>query len=58
MSAVISFLRTLVFQTATIMILPEIFELNGVWIAVIVAEILSAIVTAVFFKAKQKQYGY
>lgn len=57
-SAVISFLRTLVFQTATIMILPEIFEITGVWLAVIVAEILSAIVTAVFLKAKQKQYGY
>ena len=57
-SAVISFLRTLVFQTASILILPEIFGLNGVWIAVIVAEILSATVTAIFLKAKQKQYGY
>ena len=40
-SAIISFLRTLVFQVAAILILPLIWELNGIWLAVVVAVILA-----------------
>ena len=57
-SAIISFLRTLVFQTATVVILPELFQLDGVWLSIIVAELLSAAVTAIFLVAKKKQYNY
>jgi Na+-driven multidrug efflux pump len=57
-SAVISFLRTLVFQTASVLLLPEIFKLDGVWMSVIVAEVLSAVVTTVFLIAKRKRYNY
>lgn len=57
-SAVISFLRTLVFQTASVLLLPEIFELDGVWMSVIVAEVMSAVVTTVFLIAKRKRYNY
>lgn len=57
-SAVISFLRTLLFQTGTILVLPLILGLDGVWIAVIAAEFLAAAVTAVFFIAKRKQFNY
>ena len=57
-SAIISFLRTLVFQTLAVLLMPEIFELDGVWFSVIVAEVLSALVTVIFLVAKQKRYKY
>ncbi len=57
-SAVISFLRTLVFQIATILIMPKIFGLNGIWTAIIVAEALSLIVSVIFFITNRKKYHY
>lgn len=57
-SAIISFLRTLVFQIAAVLLLPLIFELDGVWLAIIVAEVASAMVTVAFIAAKRKQYNY
>ena len=57
-SAIISFLRTLVFQISAVMLLPMIFELDGVWISVIASEVLSAIVTLLFLITKKKKYGY
>ena len=57
-SAIISFLRTMVFQTTTVIFLPELLQLDGVWFSIIVAELLSAAVTAIFLVAKKKQYNY
>lgn len=57
-SAAISFLRTLVFQVAVIMILPSILGLDGVWLAIGAAEILSLGVTVTFFVVKRKKYHY
>lgn len=57
-SALISFLRTLVFQIAFIFILPIFLELNGIWLAVVGAEILSLIVSIVFFITNRKKYNY
>lgn len=57
-SAIISFSRTLLFQVATILILPEILGLNGVWIAVVVAEILALIVSVTFLICNRKKYKY
>ncbi len=57
-SAIISFLRTLVFQCLTVILLPMIFELDGVWFSIIVAEILSCAVTIAFIIAKRKKYNY
>ena len=57
-SAIISFLRTLVFQISAILILPELFMLDGVWFSVIACEVASAIVTVAFLVAKQKKYSY
>ena len=57
-SAIISFLRTLIFQISAVLILPEIFGLDGVWFSVIMAEILSAIVTTAFLIVKRKKYHY
>ena len=57
-SAIISFLRTLLFQIAAVLILPVIFELNGIWMAIIVAEIMALIVTLSLLAANKKKYGY
>ena len=57
-SAIISFLRTLVFQISAVLILPELLALDGVWLSIIVAEVASAAVTTVFLAAKRKQYNY
>lgn len=57
-SAIISFLRTLVFQIAMIFILPMIIGLEGIWFAVVVAEILSLIVSVSFLLANRKKYQY
>ena len=57
-SALISFLRTLLFQIAAVLILPIIFELNGIWMSIIVAEIMALIVTVSLLAANRKRYGY
>lgn len=57
-SAVISFLRTLVFQMAAVLVLPMLLGLNGIWLAVLVAELLALGVTLQFFIRKKKVYHY
>lgn len=57
-SAIISFMRTLVFQIAAVLILPLIFELDGIWISLIVAELMAVMVSLVFVFAKKKKYRY
>ncbi len=57
-SATISVLRSLVFIVITLLILPQIFHLNGVWLAVPVAEFLAIIVSFYLYKKNKKQYKY
>lgn len=57
-SAIISFLRTLVFQVLAILIFPAIWELNGIWLAIVFAEILSLIVSIIFLIKNRKKYQY
>lgn len=57
-SAVISFLRTLVFQLAALLLLPLWLEIDGVWLAIVVSELLATGVTVYFLVAKRKRYGY
>ena len=57
-SAVISFLRTLVLQTAAVMILPVFMGINGVWISVVAAEFMAVILGAVFLIGKRNRYHY
>lgn len=58
LSAVISFLRTLVFQVVTVLVLPLWLGLDGVWLSVLFAEGAALIVTAVCVIASKKRYGY
>ena len=57
-SAVISFLRTLVFQVGSVFLLSWLFGLDGVWYSLIVSELLAAVVTAIFLLTKKKRYNY
>lgn len=57
-SALISFIRTLVFQSAAIIILPMIWELDGVWMSVVVAEFMSVLLGITFLAVKRKKYNY
>ena len=57
-SAVISFLRTLVCQTAAVMILPIFFELDGIWFSIVAAELAALILTVYFLIKYRKRYHY
>lgn len=57
-SAIISFLRTLVFQVAAVCILPLFFGINGVWFSIVVAEFMAVIFGSIFLVAKRKKYHY
>ncbi len=57
-SALISFLRTLVFQIAAVLLLPLIWGIDGVWISIVVAEVMAAVISAVFLVVKRKKYHY
>lgn len=57
-SALISVSRTLVFQVACILILPDLLGVDGVWLSVVVAEWLSTIVTFVLLRKFRTRYGY
>ena len=57
-SALISFLRTILFQTATVFLLPLIWGVDGIWISIVVADLFAAAVTAAFIISKRKHYGY
>ena len=57
-SAFISFCRTLVFQIISVILLPVLFGASGIWYAVLVAELLSLIVSVFFLLKNRKKYGY
>lgn len=57
-SAIISFLRTLVFQCAAVIILPLLWGIDGVWISIVVAEFMAVVLGAIFLIAKRKKYHY
>lgn len=57
-SAAISFMRTLVFQCAAVMIFPLFWQLDGIWYSTVAAELLAVIVTIAFFFGKKKKYQY
>jgi putative MATE family efflux protein len=57
-SAIISFSRMFVFQVVSILVLPLIFGLDGIWFAQVCADILAVIVTLGFLLKLRKKYGY
>ena len=57
-SAAISFLRTLVFQTASVLILPLLLDVDGIWWAITVAEIFAFLISLTFLYLKRNKYHY
>jgi len=57
-SAAISFMRTLIFQTSSVLILPMFLGVDGIWWAITVAEVFAFILSLIFIFAKRKKYNY
>ena len=57
-SAIISFLRTLVFQVAAVVLLPMLWGIDGVWISIVVAEMMAVVFSVIFLVAKRERYHY
>lgn len=57
-SAMISFLRTLVFQITAVIIFPLFWKLDGIWWSVVAAEVMAVAVTVLFLIGKRKKYQY
>lgn len=57
-SAIISFLRTLVFQVAAVLILPGIWGIDGIWWSIVVAEGMAVVFSTVFLLCKRRKYHY
>lgn len=57
-SAAISFLRTLVFQAGSVILLPLLIGVDGIWWAITIAEVCAAIISAIFLVTLKKKYQY
>ena len=57
-SALISFLRTLVFQCAAVLIFPVFWGIEGIWLSIVAAEVMAVLVTVLFLFGKRKRYHY
>ncbi len=57
-SAMISFLRTVVFQISAVMLLPIIWKLDGIWVSIVVAELASGVTAVLFWIGNRKKYHY
>ncbi len=57
-SALMSFLRTLVFQSAAVMLLPLIWDLDGIWVSIVVAELMACALTLLLIALNKKKYKY
>ncbi len=57
-SAIISFLRTLVFQIGAVLLFSYLWELDGIWLSIVAAEVMAVIITAIFLITNKKKYKY
>ena len=57
-SAIISFMRTLLFQVLAVLILPTLFGIDGIWFSVFAAELCALAVTSIFLIRNKNKYGY
>lgn len=57
-SAMISFLRIIVFQILMVTFLPILLGISGIWISIAVAEFLAVLVSIIFLIENRKKYGY
>ena len=57
-SALISFLRTFVFELGAVLLLPPLFGVDGIWYSVVFAELMAAVVGTIFMAALRRKYQY
>ena len=57
-SAIISFLRTLIFQIIAVIVFPLLWGIDGIWISIVTAELMAAAVTVCFLFKMRKKYRY
>ena len=57
-SALISFLRTFVFELGAVLILPVMFGMDGIWYSIVFAELMAAAVGSIFMSVLRKKYHY
>lgn len=57
-SAIISTSRTAVFQVITVLILPIFMGINGIWLSIVIGELLAAVCAIVFIIIYRKKYNY
>lgn len=57
-SALISFLRTLVFQISAVLVFPQFWGIDGIWWSVVAAEVMAVAVTVILIVALKKKYKY
>lgn len=57
-SALISFLRSLLFQVAAVIILPIFFGIDGIWFSIVAAELVAAVMTVIFITVRRGKYHY
>ena len=57
-SALISFLRTFVFELGGVLLLPVLFGVDGIWYAVVLSELMAAFTSSIFMAALRKKYHY
>lgn len=58
LSALLSFLRTLVFESSAVLLLPGLLGMDGIWLAVVAAESGTLAVTILLFRRNRKRYHY
>lgn len=58
LSAILSVMRTVVFQILMVLVLPMIWDLDGIWVSTAVSECLAAILSLTFIAARRKKYNY
>lgn len=57
-SALVSMSRTLVFQIACVFVLPLFWGVNGIWLSLIVTELLALVVCVICLLACKRKYQY
>ena len=57
-SALIAFMRTLIFQTGAVFLFPLLWGVDGIWLSVVLAEAMALLVTILFFIGNRRKYHY
>ncbi len=57
-SAFLSFTRIFVFECGAVLLLPLVMGLDGIWVSIVVAQLLGIVVAIAMFLCYRRRYGY